>query len=287
MTAAALPAPRRILVVTDLGAAGSEAVRAGARRAAATGAALAVVHVMPSVGPTALAAHEAAVTTQVRAALTRQVTQFARHARAAEFVRTGGVAEQALALAQGWEADLVVTGAPEDGAVDTLRIVRHAAAPVLIARATDGAGPVIACTDFSDPALPAVQTAADEARRAGARLHVLHAFEPIPAAIVGIEGRGIVPTAEWTRARRADAEARLARALADTGVDGDYAALEGAVATTLLATARTRGAQLLVLGTVGCTGVTRFLLGSVAETLVRDATCPTLIVRLALRDGGT
>lgn len=280
MSGAAPPPPRRILVVTDLGAAGSEAVRAGAQRAAATGAALAVLHVMPSVEPTALAAHEAAVMAQVRAALGRHVTQFARHAHATEFVRSGGVADQALALAQGWEADLIVTGAPEDGAVDTVRLVRHALVPVLVARASDDAGPVIACTDFSDPALPAVQAAADEARRTGARLHVLHAFEPIPAAIVGIEGHGIVATAAWIASRRADAEARLARALADTGVDGDYAALEGAVATTLLGTARARGARLLVLGTVGRTGLTRFLLGRVAETVTRDATCPTLIVRL-------
>src|SRR6185503_540727 len=38
-------------------------------------------------------------------------------------------------------------------------------------------GPVVGATDFSDPSLPALEVAASGARRRGARLHLLHAFD--------------------------------------------------------------------------------------------------------------
>jgi nucleotide-binding universal stress UspA family protein len=141
----------------------------------------------------------------------------------------------------------------------------------------------VACTDFSDPALPAVHAAAREAARTGARLIVVHAIEPVPHAMVGLEGLGVIPTHLWSVERRRDAEARLAAALAGLQVAGEYAAVEGGVVTGLVGLARERGAGLMVVGTVGRTGLTRFLLGSVAEAIVREAPCSTLVVRLHRR----
>jgi len=42
-----------------------------------------------------------------------------------------------------------------------------------------------------------------------------------------------------------------------------------------------RPVELLVLGTTGRTGLSRMLLGSVAEAFVRSAPDPVLVVRLA------
>lgn len=282
-------AMRRVLVVTDLGPAGAEAVRVGAARASDADVKLAVVHTMPSldmVRPlwTNLVADDALRQAQlpehVRAMLARHVAEASGGAEAELFLEVGGVADQALEVAERWDADLIITGAPDDGTIDAQRIVRHAHVPVLIARPGPTGGPVIACTDFSDPSLPAIAAAAAEARRTGARLHVLHVLEPIPVALVGVEGLGIVPTGDWLQTRRDAAERQLARAIAIAGVDGDYAAVEGGVVRTLVAAATERAASLLVVGTVGRTGVTRFLLGSVAEDMIQRATCPTLVVRL-------
>lgn len=284
-------APRRILAITGLGSAGETAVREGAARARACGAALAVVHAMPALDmvrpifPDRLAddaIRQAMMPQQVREALSRHVAACAQDVPTWElFVETGGVADVALKVAERWATDLIVTGPPEDGAVDAERIVRHAHVPVLVARRGPARGAVIACTDFSDPSLPAVQAAAAEVRRTGERLYVIHALEPIPVAMIGVEGYGIVPSAEWQLARRLEAERRLARALTEIDVGGEYVAIDGPVVGSLVEAARERDARLLVIGTVGRTGLTRFLLGSVAEALVRDARCSTLVVRLA------
>jgi universal stress protein family protein len=62
----------------------------------------------------------------------------------------------------------------QTSAADTLlgsvsdSIIRHAHCPVLIARPGKQTGRILAGTDFSDPALPALRAAAAETRRVGA-----------------------------------------------------------------------------------------------------------------------
>ena len=58
------------------------------------------------------------------------------------------------------------------------RVVRHAHCPVLVARPSRK-GCVLAATDFSDPAKPAVDAAASEAKRRGLDLNIIHAFDTI------------------------------------------------------------------------------------------------------------
>jgi nucleotide-binding universal stress UspA family protein len=55
--------------------------------------------------------------------------------------------------------------------------------------------------------------------------------------------------------------------------------LDGDPATVILETAANHGADLIVLGTHGRSGVGRLLMGSVAEKVLRKANCPVLIVK--------
>ncbi len=55
----------------------------------------------------------------------------------------------------------------------------------------------------------------------------------------------------------------------------------GTVASALVAAAAESGVDLIILGTHGRSGLRRFLLGSVAESVSRLALCPTLLVRAA------
>jgi nucleotide-binding universal stress UspA family protein len=282
--------PSKILVITDLGAAGAHALRAGAARALQTGAQLGVVHAMHSLamarpisGAPVVddALRQALLPERIGAAFAAHVAEHVGGAVTSErFLETGDPSEVALAVADRWGADLLITGAPEDGALDAKRLVRHAPVPVLIARAGPDRGPVIACTDFSDPSLPAVRAAADEARRTGDRLYVVHALVPLPLRLIGVEGAGVMPFAAWQRSLRVEAEHQLAATLAAAEVDGEYVAVDGPAVPALVATGRDLAARLLVLGTFGRTGPNRFLLGSVAESMVGAATCSTMIVRL-------
>lgn len=53
-----------------------------------------------------------------------------------------------------------------------------------------------------------------------------------------------------------------------------------AIAPALLETSRAGGFDLIVMGTHGRTGVSRLLQGSIAEEVLRRATCPVLTVHL-------
>jgi nucleotide-binding universal stress UspA family protein len=55
--------------------------------------------------------------------------------------------------------------------------------------------------------------------------------------------------------------------------------LEGEPARTIVDLAREAGADLIVLGSHGRTGLDRLLMGSVAEHVVRKAGCPVLTVK--------
>jgi nucleotide-binding universal stress UspA family protein len=60
----------------------------------------------------------------------------------------------------------------------------------------------------------------------------------------------------------------------------DLHGLEGEdAATAIVEFARDRGADLIVIGTHGRTGLRRLLIGSVAELVVRNASCSVLVVR--------
>ncbi|MBK9033674.1 MAG: universal stress protein [Myxococcales bacterium] len=282
-------APVRVLVVTDLGPAGAAAIAAAAAQVHAHGGRLAVMHAIP---PTSLVRplfphwgtddpiRQAELPMHVRAAIEDQVAAAVPDGVEVDvFVESGGDAESALARADAWDAGLIVVGPTATTGIDAERIVRHAHTPVLVVRPGPAAGPIVACTDFSDPALPAVAAAAREARRTGARLDVVHALEPIPISVMGF-APPVATNASWEVERRRDAEQRLDAALAALEVEGEAVVVDGPVIAGLVEAAEARGARMLVVGTVGRTGLTRFLLGSTAEALVRSSPCSTLVVRL-------
>jgi nucleotide-binding universal stress UspA family protein len=61
--------------------------------------------------------------------------------------------------------------------------------------------------------------------------------------------------------------------------DADVTAVEGDVVSSILDHAQLREAQLVVMGTKGLTGFTRFVMGSVAERITRTSESPVLTVR--------
>jgi nucleotide-binding universal stress UspA family protein len=58
------------------------------------------------------------------------------------------------------------------------------------------------------------------------------------------------------------------------------------VADIILDAARSQGAELIVMGTHGRTGVMRLLLGSVAERVLRHADCPVVTIHATTAEGG-
>ena len=119
---------------------------------------------------------------------------------------------------------------------------------------------VLFATDFSDASPLAGQTAAEIARHFEARLHILHVIPPVT------DPNG---ASEALRAEAAGLERGLSIVTACTS---------GRVARRIVEYAGRNAIDLIVLGSHGRTGVSRALLGSVAEAVIRRAQCRVLAV---------
>jgi nucleotide-binding universal stress UspA family protein len=135
--------------------------------------------------------------------------------------------------------------------------------------------------DFSDASRGAMEVAADLARRFGADLVLLHAY-PIPGYTFPDGSVVASPKMMQDLADQAQRHLEEWRVEAERLVGAPRVTAETAVgepAVEILAAARSRGADLVVMGTHGRTGLQHALMGSIAERVVRRAHCPVLTVR--------
>ncbi len=189
-------------------------------------------------------------------------------------------------LAEGLQPALVVVGASGQGALSRAvfgttadYVVRHAAGPVLVARRPSRRGVVLAATDLAEDGLAAVRAAIGEAERRRARLVTVHCFSFGHPELAALEPA----FASWDRATiaslRDHARAAIEGQLASCGALGEGKVLDGRPAATIVQAARELGAELVVVGTHGRTGLGRLALGSVAAVVVRKAPCSVLVAR--------
>jgi nucleotide-binding universal stress UspA family protein len=141
---------------------------------------------------------------------------------------------------------------------------------------------VVYATDFSRPSLPAFSASLSAARREGADLVVLHVLPPP----IGPDAMTYVPERMYDEMKAAvvrQANRRLAalvRRAEKRGVRARAEVVEGLPHEEIPRAARRHRASLVVVGTHGRTGLSRWLLGSTAGAVVTDAPCSVLVVRL-------
>lgn len=144
--------------------------------------------------------------------------------------------------------------------------------------------------DFSHSARAALALAVrDLSAMGGGSIVVAHAVElpfvPAPIALPGVDG----PSDAMAEVERAlDEESRLAllrevRAATKDhpNVQTDVDLVRGPPVEAILASVASRGADRVVVGTHGRTGVAHALLGSVAERVARLSPVPVVIVKAA------
>jgi nucleotide-binding universal stress UspA family protein len=289
-----------VLVACDLSEASDEAIRQADAWARRCGARLSALHVVPNLlGMGALFPQSAVSDTATQLELeTRAIDALVEHVvtvtgRPPEEIKAhvciGPADVTIVQQAEVSHADLVVVGATGRTGLARMwlgstaeRVARLAHCSVLVARPSPPSGHVLAPTDLSDPALPGVHAAAEEARRRGAKLHVLHVVEMGPPAWTA--GAGLpfgaspmpLPSEALESMRTLAAESL--RALT-AGLDADILVAEGPAETVIVRTAETLPAELVVVTTHGRTGLARVALGSVAERVVRAVHCSVLVVR--------
>ena len=137
-------------------------------------------------------------------------------------------------------------------------------------------------TDFSECAARAVPVAADMARLLGARIICLHVVEPVVPAVGWTPVAEPLPVADVSERLEASATRELpkiARSAECAGLDVEDVVTHGEAASEIVRVARERRAGLIVISSHGRTGLGRILFGSTAESVVRHAHCPVLVVK--------
>jgi nucleotide-binding universal stress UspA family protein len=142
---------------------------------------------------------------------------------------------------------------------------------------------ILVATDFSDASSQAAAAGAELARRMESRATLVHSYDPMPLGPAGAHLKRPSKVAEQKKQLSAAALAELEKCR-DAHFDGiedvSLAVLEDdSPALAVCDFAKDNDAKLVVVGTHGHARLTRWLIGGVAEKIVRRAPCSVLAVR--------
>jgi nucleotide-binding universal stress UspA family protein len=138
---------------------------------------------------------------------------------------------------------------------------------------------ILVPVDFSKHSAAAQETAVEIARMFSAKIWLLHCYQLHPG---GVSPYGIAVPAGYHDDVR-DAVSQQLRECQEK-VEAEGVPTEASVSSefppqAIVEMAKDIGADLIVMGTRGLTGIKHVMLGSVAERTVRSALCPVLTVK--------
>jgi nucleotide-binding universal stress UspA family protein len=139
---------------------------------------------------------------------------------------------------------------------------------------------IMVATDGSEPVRKAVETAVEIAKISRAKLYAVYVVTPGELSLpypkdVGWERAAL----EHFRTEGREATAYVENSGKAASVEVESVIMEGSPANEIIDFADKNDIDLIVVGTLGKTGIQRFLLGSVAENVVRHSKKAVLVVR--------
>lgn len=288
---------KTLVVATDFSSSADLAIERAVRLPLAPGASVYLVHVVPEKLPERV---RDSVVTEAKEALGKSAAMLEQVVKSGDAsasvaweILEGQPQAELIRAARERNAELVVMGRHGEHSLKerligstTERVVRSCEVPILVVTSkqlTPYGAPLVA-VDLADP-IPAIQTLVDLALKLVAPevmcMTLLHAFQaPFERRL-----RGVLSDADLGDYRQ---EYKRSAVEAFARIQCELEAPEVAIRTTLTSgdprnvivrEATRRGADLLVLGTHGRSGLAHAFLGSVAEWVIRHAACDVAIVR--------
>ncbi len=293
----------RVLVPTDFSAQASLALRYGCAFARQNEATLYLLHVVQDLAPISIGGGGIAVSAaaeyvdQLEKSAGEALAQHTPEAPGVRIVRQtviGTPGEQIVDFANANAVDLICVGTHGHGGLKRFflgsvaeRVVQHAACKVLVVRSLerdfvgkDGAPPVLSRilvpVDFSETCQMALNEAASLAARFGAELHLLHVVEDNSPTVSEI-ALAYPVFQSYVRELVATGQKQMDEMQTPDGVALVRKVVVGDPISKINDYAAEHDVDLVVMGTHGRTGPAHWLMGSVAERVVRGAPCPVLV----------
>ena len=141
---------------------------------------------------------------------------------------------------------------------------------------------ILHATDFSKASARALDEAVSLAKQNHAELLVVHVIEPVGQYAAGEDFGGAELYMKIEEAAEQDAQRsmqKLMLKLKQARVNAKSLLLKGLAHEQIVKAARSRKANMVVIGTHGRTGLSKLFMGSVAGKVVSLASCPVVTVR--------
>jgi nucleotide-binding universal stress UspA family protein len=137
---------------------------------------------------------------------------------------------------------------------------------------------IIVATDFSEGSDAAMERAFTIAKALGATIDLVHVLDT--ALLTAPASLGAMPLIEPESLMNEIDKALAARVAQATeaGLVCQSDSLDGYPAREIVRHAQKTGADLIVVGTHGRTGVAHVIMGSVAQRVVQRSSCPVLVI---------
>jgi len=140
---------------------------------------------------------------------------------------------------------------------------------------------ILHATDFSKASARALNETVKLAKQNRAELLIVHVIEPTPY-VAGEEFGGEEIYIKLEDMAKQDSEvsmSKLLRRLKKSNIKAQGLILKGSAHDQIVKAAKSKKADMIVIGTHGRTGLSKLFMGSVAGKVVSLATCPVVTVR--------
>jgi len=138
---------------------------------------------------------------------------------------------------------------------------------------------IVIATDGSENSLKAISYGIEIAKLSGATVHALYVIDITSFSSIPMDA-GWEAMYDTLRKEGEKAISMVQERGKVSGVEVREVLLEGHPSNEIINFAENNNVDLIVMGTLGKTGLDRFLMGSVAEKVVRDARCPVLVYKV-------
>lgn len=276
----------RILLPTDFSEASQGALRTAAYLARSYGAQVHLLHVVQDDPALPLDVDTARTAVEERLAGLRAQLAAEGVEGPEPAVEFGNPSDKITQYADRQDVSLILVGSRGASEGDHVlgftaeKAIRRSGTPVWVTRIGDlpPVRRILCAVDFSAPSRHALDSAVHLSRDLGAALTVLHVIQPLSGFGIGM-GKVTAWTArDYETGQRQGFDQFLSNFDFD-GVTWERQIRSGEAHEEIVALAGHENADLLVVGSVGRSGLARMLVGSTAERVVRHMPCSTVIAK--------